>query len=273
MKIYFLSLLILTSFIVSCNKRNADYSVLGPEVLKEWRLDLNSENVIPNPQGRQDEGTVIIQVLSDNSVRYEYRVPNFASGDYLTGAGIYAGDPVSNGSLLLDLNARPVVPNATGGLTNLSQSLIDSLLNDNIEKYISVRSNQIPTGALRAQINRNVVFGANVLLTGAEEVPPVNTTATGVSSLRLSANGILYSRIDVTNVEPTDQLTMAHIHRGARGVNGPIVITLASSPADFGVTQQIPLSDSLIQILSNERLYVNVHSVLNPAGKIRGQIR
>src|SRR5687767_13430007 len=64
--------------------------------------------------------------------------------------------------------------------------------------------------------------------TGAEEVPVVNTTSRAF--VRFVFN-------DVTNTMTyavtqsgfsADQVTAAHIHRGARGVNGPIVHNLST---------------------------------------------
>lgn len=272
-KISFLLLITASILSTACNKRNADYSNLGPEIIKEWRLNLNSANVVPSPTGRRDVGEIHLQLRDDNTIVYEYRISDLDATDQIADAGIYAGDPLTNGQLLLNLNARPLTRTSTGVLTNLPQSLVDSLLNDNLGKYISINTSGLPMGALRAQLNTEIVFAADIPLTGAEEVPPVNTTATGFSSLRLSSGGVLYSRIDVIDLEPGDQLTAAHIHRGIPGQNGAVVIPLIDSAAEFGTTKQIMLTDSLVHLLQNERLYVNVHSVWNPAGKIRGQIR
>ena len=46
-----------------------------------------------------------------------------------------------------------------------------------------------------------VTFAASVSLSGANEVPAVTTTATGVALLRITADNKLYSKITVTNLE------------------------------------------------------------------------
>ena len=57
-------------------------------------------------------------------------------------------------------------------------------------------------------------------LLGSEEVPPVQTDATGVAEIRpLGADSIAYS-VNATNIEG---VTAGHVHLGKQGENGPIV--------------------------------------------------
>jgi len=75
--------------------------------------------------------------------------------------------------------------------------------------------------------------------------------------------------VNVANV------TAAHIHDGNAGVAGPVIIPLLQSPAGSGiwtVTASIPLTDAQIARLQAGGYYVNVHTTLNPAGEIRGQL-
>jgi hypothetical protein len=67
----------------------------------------------------------------------------------------------------------------------------------------------------------------------------------------------------------------AHIHDGNVGVAGPIVITLLQSStgsATWMVPANTTLNDSQIARLQAGGYYVNVHTALNPAGEIRGQL-
>jgi hypothetical protein len=74
---------------------------------------------------------------------------------------------------------------------------------------------------------------------------------------------------------------MAHIHRGARGSNGPVVANLAGpgdgNSADClteGEMGKFPTGISVSEILDNpEDFYVNVHTSEYPSGAIRGQLR
>lgn len=65
--------------------------------------------------------------------------------------------------------------------------------------------------------------------------------------------------------------TAAHIHIGARKVAGPVVIPLCT-PCTSPVTGAATLTADQIKDLLAGKYYVNVHTVKNLAGEIRGQI-
>lgn len=128
-------------------------------------------------------------------------------------------------------------------------------------------------------------------LSGDQEVPPADTDATGVSIFQLSRDGSELSyRLNVANIE---NVTQAHIHVGARGVNGPVVVWLYPDgpPAQLipGRTSGTlatgtitaddlvgPLAgaslDDLLDTIRAGNAYVNVHTLQFPPGEIRGQI-
>jgi len=59
-------------------------------------------------------------------------------------------------------------------------------------------------------------------LSGSEEVPPIQTEATGVAEFTPGEDSVAYS-INATNIEG---VTAGHIHLGKQGENGPVVVTL-----------------------------------------------
>jgi cysteine-rich repeat protein len=104
-------------------------------------------------------------------------------------------------------------------------------------------------------------------LDGAQEVPPVATAATGTATFVLNGDGTLGYSVTTTGLTGT----AAHIHAGAVGVDGPILIPLAGGPTVWsGATA--PLSPEDLARLKGGTLYVNVHTAANPGGEIRGQI-
>ena len=83
----------------------------------------------------------------------------------------------------------------------------------------------------------------------------------------------MFSKIVIDSLESNDTLTAAHIHPGAVGVAGGVIIPLAASDADFGILKVITLTDALADSVKNAAIYVNAHSKRHPGGIIRGQIR
>src|SRR5688500_12337642 len=80
----------------------------------------------------------------------------------------------------------------------------------------------------------------SVKLTRAEEVPPVNAKGSGSGSLRLAEDGTVKGSVTTKDV----QGTMAHIHQGAKGQNGPVIVPLTKN----GDTYSVPEGRKLTEI-------------------------
>ena len=112
-------------------------------------------------------------------------------------------------------------------------------------------------------------------LTGAGEVPPVNTKMAGLAQFTIDVDKrlICYELIVTGKRKPT----AAHIHEGAAGVNGGVVVDLGAfgqpvSRDSVGCTRTVPKS-TLMDIVGNPAgYYVNVHTPANPPGEVRGQL-
>jgi hypothetical protein len=137
-----------------------------------------------------------------------------------------------------------------------------------------------------------MVMNFRAHLNGAQEVPPVETNATGQAIFQLSKDGTELSfKLIVANL---DNLHMAHIHLAPAGTNGGVVVWLypAAPPAQLipgttngilaeGVITETNLVgalagqslDALIEHFKNGNAYVNVHTSFKPGGEIRGQIK
>jgi CHRD domain len=103
-------------------------------------------------------------------------------------------------------------------------------------------------------------------LSGAEEVPPVDTAAAGTATFTYDP---ATHELDWTLEQNVTGATLAHIHDGAGGESGPIIVNLvATSPASGTAT----LTADQETELRLGHLYANVHSPAAPAGEIRGQI-
>ena len=111
-------------------------------------------------------------------------------------------------------------------------------------------------------------------LDGAQEVPPVTTTASGTGTFILSEDGTrLTYNITVNGLT----MTAAHFHNAFQGTVGAIVRDLSfTNNTASGVWSSSdatqPFNDSRLSELLRGRLYVNVHTAANPDGEIRGQV-
>jgi hypothetical protein len=138
--------------------------------------------------------------------------------------------------------------------------------------------------------------GAQVLnfvavLDGSQEVHEVQTRARGNARFQLSKDGMELRY--VVNVANISNVTMAHIHLGARGQNGPVVAWLYPSQApavlipgrlNGRLAEGVIRAEDLLNTLLDQTLadliahmragnaYVNVHTTAYPPGEIRGQI-
>jgi plastocyanin len=114
------------------------------------------------------------------------------------------------------------------------------------------------------------------LLTAPNESPP--TASTGTASVTLNfdaAAGRVTGSWNVTGM--TSSVLAAHIHRGAPGINGPIVVQFPGVLAGGGSfsTSNASVDPALIrEILADPGgFYVNVHTTTNPDGEVRGPLQ
>lgn len=128
------------------------------------------------------------------------------------------------------------------------------------------------SGFLRLQAQAtNTVLPFTVLLSGAAEIPAVNTTATGLGTLTIEGSNLTYN-ISFSGL--SGPASAGHIHAPADATNNtaPMIqftVPAATSGTIFGTTSIT--ADQLSYIL-NGMAYVNIHTPLNPGGEIRGQI-
>jgi hypothetical protein len=108
-------------------------------------------------------------------------------------------------------------------------------------------------------------------LSSGQEVPKQvvrDTAAHGLFKGTLSGHTL---RWRLTFAKLTGPAMQAHIHKGARGVSGPIVVGLCA-PCKNGQTGTATISATLLKDFAKHLLYVNVHTAKNPDGEIRGQL-
>jgi hypothetical protein len=108
-----------------------------------------------------------------------------------------------------------------------------------------------------------------VSLSGTEQVPPLNVPGSGSGSFRVADDGTITGSVTTKDV----QGTMAHIHRGAKGTNGPVIVPLDKKGDTYSVPAGRKLTPEQIADLKAGRLYVNVHTERNKGGEVRAQLQ
>ncbi len=125
-------------------------------------------------------------------------------------------------------------------------------------------------------------------LSGKNEVPAVQTSATGEAEFTLPANETMKYRVNVTGIS---NATMAHIHMGKVGQNGDVIVDLLNNPQSkdkdtaYGMIFRGNITDSILTgpmkgktlddlaaAIESGDTYVNVHTTDHAKGEIRGQL-
>jgi len=187
----------------------------------------------------------------------------------------------SNSSGLEELRLR--------GAPNLGASLLGFGQDHSGELYVMTNTTIVPFGDTGVvwrlkEAPRHRHFRAS--LSGDAEVPPVDTAASGTA--RFSVNRDRTEVHYTLRVRDLGDATAAHIHVGAAGENGPVAAVLFSSDSPVstsGVLARGVITDAglvgplegmslidLLELLETDGAYVNVHTVANPGGELRGQI-
>ena len=118
-------------------------------------------------------------------------------------------------------------------------------------------------------------------LTGAQEVPPNRSPATGFGTFRLNDTSTALSFDVEYSGLVGGSVSGAHFHQAPPGVNGPIVRGLDTTGAGlsgafrgvWSATDADPLTPPLVSALFDGDIYFNIHTTPGfPGGEIRGQL-
>lgn len=107
-------------------------------------------------------------------------------------------------------------------------------------------------------------------LAGDQEVPAVTTEAQGSGTMKVNDDKTVSGSVTTKGIKAT----MAHIHQGAAGKNGPVIVPLEKKGDDgWAVPAGAKLTDAQYKSFKDGDLYVNVHSAAHPGGEIRAQLK
>ena len=125
-------------------------------------------------------------------------------------------------------------------------------------------------GLLASYTSAQMADGQKVTLSGSNEVPPVTTSAAGTGTVTIAADRSVKANITVTGMTAT----ASHIHEGAAGVNGPVIVPFTKTADNtFVAPDGAKLTEAQYTSYKAGNLYVNVHSAANPGGEVRAQLK
>ncbi len=108
-----------------------------------------------------------------------------------------------------------------------------------------------------------------VTLSGDQEVPPVKTEGKGSGTITVADDGAVSGSVTTTGVKGT----MAHIHQGAAGSNGPVIVPFVKDGDTYKAPPGAKLTPDQLKEFKAGNTYFNVHSDANKGGEVRGQLK
>jgi len=135
---------------------------------------------------------------------------------------------------------------------------------------LAVLASAYGAASIAAPAMESVAMDAPAMLLGTQEVPPVQTKASASSSIAVAEDMSVTGSVITSDIEST----MAHIHQGAVGVSGPVLVTLVkTTDTQWSVPANTKLTAEQYVSYKAGELYINVHSAAHKDGEIRMQLK
>lgn len=231
---------------------------------------LKGANEAPNPGDLAGHGAAIVLVdTAKGQICYQI----MAAGIKLpaSAAHIHKAPAGTAGQVVVPFQ---VVPDATGFATGCTTGVDPALMQDILQNpasyYVNVHNTDFPNGAIRGQL------ASAIRLLGTDEAPkPGDPKGNGAAVLALDAQKgeVCYDLMVVGIKLPA---VAAHIHKGAIGVAGPVVVPFQMAPNASGLAngcvEGVDASLVTDMLRNPASYYVNVHNADFPDGALRGQL-
>jgi len=191
----------------------------------------------------------------------------------LNGIHLHSGAAGTNGAVVVDLSPFLVNGNVKTVITGaaLTSALISDMITGDI--YVNAHTDANPNGEIRGQVKLESDFPYRAELNGLNEVPLVVTAARGlgVFNLSLDKKKLMYW---ITADGLSGTIGGAHLHVGAAGSNGAVVVDLSPSIMGNSIIGVADVSaiPGFVANLEADDIYVNIHTAANPNGEIRAQL-
>jgi Cu/Zn superoxide dismutase len=216
-------------------------------------------------------------VLTDEGVRFYISVQGLSG--QMAAAHFHMGMPGMDGGVV-----RTLTDDFTGGTASgiwtasdaqpLTDDLVAALNAGHL--YINIHTPTNGPGEIRGQVFPATGFGLSAALTASQQTHDVSSAGMGTAHVELTDAGAIYF-LSANGL--SGAITAAHFHGGPMGANGGVARTITDSfngGTAFGIwtaSDAEPLTREMREKLATGGIYLNVHTMANAPGEIRGQVQ
>jgi hypothetical protein len=187
-------------------------------------------------------------------------------------AHIHGASAGANGPVVFPLDVAADEARTSGRFgitTGVSAAQIETLLAGGM--YVNVHTAGYPAGEVRGQLFPTTL-ASTTTLSGANEVPPVATDASGTATATMDGFDLF---VEGSFAGLTGVFTVGHIHAAPAGTNGavvfPLVLEVDTEQRGGTYTVEAEMTEAQRARFLAGDFYVNIHSTIAPGGEIRGQ--
>jgi CHRD domain len=249
---------------------------------------LNGAREVPGPGDPDGSGRALVRLSGDQAcflLKWSRITAPVAAHIHVGRRGVQGGIVVG-----FFMGQLPDTLNAVAGCAQADPAVVDAIVADPRGYYVNIHTADFPGGAIRGQLRRarhldlDVPDQLTARLLGGNEVPPADPDGRGRAFVDTGRTRVCFALLWSNIGAPI----FAHIHRGAAGVNGPVVVLFFDVPeAEGSPPAALPAEITAVggcvsgqdaTVLREIRrhpsaFYVNVHNTEFPGGAIRGQLR
>ena len=137
-------------------------------------------------------------------------------------------------------------------------------------RYMQQLAAVAAVGTLASFAPQAIAQMQEVALSGANEVPAVQSGASGTASVTIGADHSVTAKVVAKGMTAT----ASHIHEAASGANGPVIVPFTKTGDNtFEAAAGAKMSPEQLAAYKAGNTYVNVHTAANPGGEIRAQLK
>lgn len=207
-------------------------------------------------------GTATFTFYDNGDVCYDLAVTNIGTP---TAAHIHTGASGVQGSVLIGL---PIADTGLNGCTSSTTANVDAILADPAGFYVNVHNAEYPNGAIRSQL---AAVTASTTTEYAIVLAPsgdIDGSGTAMLDIDPDTGRVCYQ----LTIADTGAVTVAHIHDGDLGQDGPIVVDFDVPTNGLSSCVSVDAAVTTAIVAAPGAFYVNVHTAEYPKGAVRAQV-